>query len=217
MSARVRAYVAMHSQLTGPAKNVLLQIAHYADGDGGNAFPSVGTLAKDTGYSESTIHRALRAAQDHGELKVEVGGGRAGSNLYTVRLKNIGSPEHSQRHGDSNLTPGVRLTPEGSSLREKQLSCKGNNDHRTHFGYRNAPIVPDSPRKFVQIGAPASRVHIKPDDVDHELDASFDVAMRDTLDAGRPGPAQVASEEALRRALATYPGRTEPLPFEECQ
>jgi len=220
MSARVRAYVAKHSKLTGPAKNVLLQIAHYADDDGGNAFSSVAMLVEDTGWSESTVHRALRAAQEQGELDIRVGFGPAGTNLYTIKLRNIGSPEDRQRHGYSNLTPGVRLTPKGSSLRERQGSSLGerhsrsNNDHQTRSRSEKS-IAPESKLKFVQVGAPAPRVQINPDDVDHELDASFDAAMRDTLDAGKPGPAQVASEEALRRAYATHQGRTEPLLFEE--
>ncbi len=230
MSASVRAYVAKHSKLTRSAKNVLLQIAHYADDDGGNAFSSVATLVEDTGWSESTVHRALRAAQEQGELDIRVGFGPAGTNLYTIKLQNIGSPEDRQRHGYSNLTPGANLTPEGSSLRERQLPCRGNNkesslrerqsptrsnnDHGTHFRSEKSS-APESKLKFVQNAAPAPRVHINPDDVDHELDASFDVAMRDTLGAGKPGPAQVASEQALRRALATYQGRAEPLPFEE--
>jgi hypothetical protein len=37
---------------------------------------------------------------------------------------------------------------------------------------------------------------------DDELDAGFDAAMRDTLDDGKPGPAQVASEAALRAVCA---------------
>jgi hypothetical protein len=45
---------------------------------------------------------------------------------------------------------------------------------------------------------------------DDELDASFDAAMRDTLDAGEPGPAQVASEASLRRAYAGWSGRPVP-------
>jgi hypothetical protein len=39
---------------------------------------------------------------------------------------------------------------------------------------------------------------------DDELDASFDAAMRDTLDAGKPVPAQMASEASLRAAYANW-------------
>jgi hypothetical protein len=40
------------------------------------------------------------------------------------------------------------------------------------------------------------------------LNESFDAAMRDTLKAGKPGPAQLASEQALREAYADWkPGK----------
>ena len=44
---------------------------------------------------------------------------------------------------------------------------------------------------------------------DDELNASFDAAMRDTLDADQRGPAQIASEDSLRAAYANWrPFRT---------
>jgi hypothetical protein len=48
----------------------------------------------------------------------------------------------------------------------------------------------------LKVGCPGCQGYM----TDDELDAGFDTVMRDTLDAGKPGPAQVASEATLKTA-----------------
>jgi len=57
--------------LTPAAKIVLLAIADHADDEGGNAYPSKGTLALKTGYSERQVIRIVNELTDEGWLVEE--------------------------------------------------------------------------------------------------------------------------------------------------
>ena len=72
--------------MTTNEKFVLLGIANHASRDGGNAFPSVDTIARYTELSRSTVNRALKSLIDKGLLHCSPGGGRR-SNTYTVLMK----------------------------------------------------------------------------------------------------------------------------------
>jgi hypothetical protein len=80
------------------AKAVLMQIAHYAADDGTGAYPSIATLVRDTGLSESTVHRALRDAERSGELQVRPKRGARGANFYIVVIDKISSRTDHQRY-----------------------------------------------------------------------------------------------------------------------
>ncbi|MGH7840328.1 MAG: helix-turn-helix domain-containing protein [Candidatus Binataceae bacterium] len=41
----------------------MLAIAHYAEDDGTQAFPSIATLVSVTGLSESSVHRSISKAK----------------------------------------------------------------------------------------------------------------------------------------------------------
>lgn len=129
MSATLRAYVAKHSKLKGSARAVLEAIAHYARDDGGGAYPSISTLARESRASESSVHRAIREAQLAGELQVDRCRGPNGTNLYRINLESMGSSAVPLRTGPIDcgdvkalMTPPVNLTPKGSSLRGAQHS-----------------------------------------------------------------------------------------------
>jgi hypothetical protein len=87
----------------GNALVVLLAIADYAD-DEGTAFPSIGSLAQKARCSEATVHRILRALQASGELVIETGAGRFGSNLF--RLVNAAGRQLTLLRGNDT---GVKL------------------------------------------------------------------------------------------------------------
>lgn len=72
-------------------KLVLLGIANHADRHGGNAFPSLATLAIYVGRSEQTVRRSIRRLEQIGLVAVVIQGGQgrhAGrrSNLYQLSL-----------------------------------------------------------------------------------------------------------------------------------
>jgi hypothetical protein len=70
MSVTAMAWV-WRQNLTPAAKIVLLAIADHADDDGGNAYPSKGTLALKTGYSERQVIRIVNELTDGGWLVEE--------------------------------------------------------------------------------------------------------------------------------------------------
>ncbi len=81
--------VTAHQQLKGTVKSVALALANRAD-DSGSSFPSIKTLAADTGFSTSTVKRAIRSLRDNGYLKVssrERKDGSHTSNFYTLLIE----------------------------------------------------------------------------------------------------------------------------------
>ena len=81
--------VTAHQQLKGTVKSVALALANRAD-DSGSSFPSIKTLASDTGFSTSTVKRAIRNLRDNGYLKVssrERKDGSHTSNFYTLLIE----------------------------------------------------------------------------------------------------------------------------------
>jgi hypothetical protein len=90
MSVEAMSRVLNHSTLTGTAKLVLLGIANH-EGDGG-AFPKIETLMRYGNCSESSVHRAIRAAVEAGELVVEPRtreNGSSTSNRYSITVGGV--------------------------------------------------------------------------------------------------------------------------------
>jgi DNA-binding transcriptional ArsR family regulator len=75
---------------------VLCAVGLHTDASGGNVWTSIATLARESGVSESTVHRAINTLEEHGYLRVIPRTGR--TNLYEVILQR---PE-----GVSSVTPG---------------------------------------------------------------------------------------------------------------
>ncbi|MFC7544855.1 helix-turn-helix domain-containing protein [Plantactinospora sp. GCM10030261] len=80
-----------HSPAGGNERLVLLAIADNAADDGGNAWPSLGTLARKTRLDERTVRRIIRRLEDAGQLAVAVAAGPGGTNRYTVIMSD-GTP-----------------------------------------------------------------------------------------------------------------------------
>jgi hypothetical protein len=100
-------------------KLVLLGIANHADRYGGNAYPSLATLAIYVGRSEQTVRRSVRRLEQLGLVTVVIQGGQgrhAGrrSNLYQLSLA-------TPITGDSApLSPVIREGYQGSDRRTVQ-------------------------------------------------------------------------------------------------
>ena len=77
-------WVFSHSTAAGADRLLLLAIADHAGDDGGDAWPSVPTLARKTGVSERSVQRGISRLEAGGLLVVERGQGRRGTNLYRV-------------------------------------------------------------------------------------------------------------------------------------
>ena len=144
MSIRVMSWVWEHSAAEGIELLVLLAIADHASDDGSDAWPSVETLAKKTRVSPRTVQRAVRSLEARGELSVKIGGGRGGSNGYTVNLSPRQSDTVSGRN-PVNVTP-VNLSPV-TQLRHRggdtAMSPEPSLNHPTPLTPRKRGDLPD--------------------------------------------------------------------------
>jgi len=86
MSVACMSWVFAHSTAAGADRLLLLAIADHANDDGGDAWPSVPTLARKTGTSERTVQRGLSRLEAGGHLAVERCAGRGGTNRYRVLM-----------------------------------------------------------------------------------------------------------------------------------
>lgn len=83
-------FQAMAWALKQPAKTaekfLLLVIANYAD-EQGRAWPSVETLARDTGMSRATVKRSMKKLEEAGYVRrhKRLKGHLQTSNLYTLK------------------------------------------------------------------------------------------------------------------------------------
>lgn len=136
-----------HSRAEGTDRLVLLAIADCASDDGGNAWPSVETIADKAKVSERTVQRSVKALRLLGEIDVTPNAGKRGANLYTVKM----SPP-ADSHPD-NLTPdsesprqpdGVTACPDGVT----PVTPGGDTRvTRTVKNHQNRPLSSDEPLK----------------------------------------------------------------------
>lgn len=127
MSVRVMSWVWEHSRAEGTDRLVLLAIADSAGDDGGNAFPSIETLADKAKVSTRTVQRSIRSLTLLGEVSVTPNAGRHGTNVYQVRMDrqpvtpvNLAPVPDSHPGqsvtGDERVTEGVTpVTPGGDT------------------------------------------------------------------------------------------------------
>ena len=101
-------------------KAVLVWLAFHAGGSWPRCWPSVETLAKDSGYSRRTVVDALGALASRG--LVEVRRRRSASNVYKLNLGSPGDPVSA----DPALT-GVR----GLHLRGARIAPKHRREQKT--------------------------------------------------------------------------------------
>ena len=76
-------------ELKAPARATLNALAFYANQRSLEAWPSVGTIAADIGYSRETVHRALKALESAGVIKRimrNTSSGRS-SNSYVLNIE----------------------------------------------------------------------------------------------------------------------------------
>lgn len=96
MSIEAMVWVLHQSPLRGAEKVILLGIANHADNDGGNAWPSVATLARYANVSERQVQRVLKQMESAGHISIRrQRGGTADTpndrrpNLYKVVMSGV--------------------------------------------------------------------------------------------------------------------------------
>ena len=115
------------SNLEPTRKAVMLVLANFANDEGENAYPAVGTIASMTSYTRRTVQRALSSLIDDGLLVME-GETVRGTNLYRISINALktyegdvtdtqggviesGGGDSVTQGGDSVTGGGVTVTP----------------------------------------------------------------------------------------------------------
>jgi len=110
-------------RLSGGQKLVLLAYADHASHDGANIFPSVGLIAKKTGYGERWVQSVTRQLKAEGWLVAD-GSGPHGTNRWRFPLERVqnlqaAEPEAVQpvaRQGEAEFTLGAQpASPRGAA------------------------------------------------------------------------------------------------------
>lgn len=108
-------WVKTQKGLKPPEKAVLVWIADYYNDEIGCAWPSQETLAEDTGYNRSTIHRACKSLQEKGLLSWEKqmrSSGHFSSNRYKLH-----------RVSDSHTAESLKAEKEAIMLQTAESPC----------------------------------------------------------------------------------------------
>lgn len=169
MSVQAMTWALEQRMVTDPtARHVLLCLANYADKNGRGAFPSVSSLADDTGLSARTVQAKLRALEEQG---IVVEGNRAVAAAYINRRDRVptcydiimsrgeaAAPRPDQRGespapretttGCSSQQNGVNLTTERGegAAPNPSLNHQGTEEQQQHAG-----SVVDGRQRFAMI------------------------------------------------------------------
>lgn len=84
-----------------PEKRTLLAIAHYADPNGENAWPSIASIAKYSLQSERTVQRHIRSLCDQALLVEERGGGYKHTSSFWIPICKMSDAQWEELKGCS--------------------------------------------------------------------------------------------------------------------
>ncbi len=127
MSVHVISWVLRHSPATLGDRLVLIVLADHASNDGGDAYPSVKTIADEAKLSERQAHRCLRDLEQSGQIERQ-GTGPRGVVIYRVKMydKTADLPMTSTAKGVSQMSYKPSLTVE---------QCARTREHRCRHAY----------------------------------------------------------------------------------
>lgn len=108
MSHQATTWVMEFSKSKLASRLVLLAIAHRISNDSGEAFPSVRTIEREANLSESAVHGALRNLVELGELEIDRGTSRLGTNIYRMPRFKLWIETIHQRTGAEFAPPTRR-------------------------------------------------------------------------------------------------------------
>ena len=118
------------TKLKARDKLVLLALCERADDDGGNAWPSVATLARYAECSTRTVQRVLAALERDGWIRVTQESTGQRPRVYAVELERLGggvtlsSPGATSvaRRGDRAMSPNTSRTVQRTTLTAESLN-----------------------------------------------------------------------------------------------
>jgi len=109
MSVKIMAAVFDREDLDASERLVMLCLADHADDDG-VCYPSVARLCKRSSLSERTVQGTIKKLIARGFLSVEYGGGRSGTNRFTVRANPAASAPPQNLHPRSICATPPQMT-----------------------------------------------------------------------------------------------------------
>lgn len=86
MSIKAMSKVWQASRQKGSELLLLLAIADFTDDEGGEAWPSISTLAAKIRMSQRNVFKLLEKLRKSGELEIQSRAGKKGSNIYQIRF-----------------------------------------------------------------------------------------------------------------------------------
>jgi len=110
VSVQAISWVLEHSRAEHGERLVLISLANHAGGEGGRAWPSISTIARESRLGESTVRGALNRLLTLGEI-VEIGKGPRGTRCFRLATATppdsgplqILDPPRIEREGAQNL------------------------------------------------------------------------------------------------------------------
>lgn len=127
-------------ELRTPLKFVLLAMGDHADHDGNNIYPSIGLIAKKTGYSERTVQASIRELIDIGLLEFVKTHPKLRTNVYRYTWVNLLHPPEIHEGVRVKSTTFMGESPAPEPLINHQV--KPSEEEGDSFPFRTAPPVP---------------------------------------------------------------------------
>ena len=131
--------------LSPPEKAVLVTIADYFNDKEGSAWPAQDTLAEDTSYSRTTVHRACKSLKQRGLLswsKIMLPSGHFSSNRYVLhRVAECGVATSHEAKIDTAVLQ--RVEPPCSTVQQKPLGKPLDRTLNTSRGSKKKRVLSD--------------------------------------------------------------------------
>lgn len=111
MSIRIMSEIFGSTTLRPTQRLIMLCLADHSD-DQGRCYPSISRLCSRTGLSERAVRANIRALEEGGFLKISIGQGRGGSNLYIVSASPAGNAPRQEMPPGRKGGKGGQEVPE---------------------------------------------------------------------------------------------------------
>lgn len=136
--------------LTGSEKLVLLKVAHHADPDGTNSYPSVDSIVRDTGIGKRQVQRHLKSFVDRGFLAIDdhEKGGRGHTRTYRFTFAK-GDSQMSPFDEPERVTSGAGASEKGDISDQERVTSETEKGD-IHAGANiTHPDLPNDPPKNI--------------------------------------------------------------------
>ena len=155
------------------SRHVLLVLANYADQEGRSAFPSVRTLARETGLSDRAVSKYLRELEDAGAITrgnqavaaAHIARGDRRPVVYDMPVGTLtireNCPQRDEQHSPREAERGEQCAPREAPRHEQRSPRDGNGvNNTTERGEQcseNPPLIHQLKTTELDRGTPGAR------------------------------------------------------------